>query len=111
MKKDHYLRLLPFLHRKSVRQKIILYLIATGYSVPDLIKMNVPTLRALALPIDLAVPTDEVLEGRRNGPAFQYPGGKVILHTAFYRLIRIAAKRATGKPMTQTKYRAWLRKT
>jgi len=111
LKRDHHLRLRPFLHRKSARQKIIPYLIAAGYSVPDLIKMNVPTLRALALPIDLVDLTDEVLEGRKNGPAFQYPGGKVIPHTAFYRLIRTAAKRATGKPMTQVQFRAWLRKT
>ena len=109
MKREHYLRLQPFLHRKSARQKIIPYLIAAGYSVPDLIKMNVPTLRAL--PIDLADLTDEVLEGRKNGPAFQYPGGKEIPHTAFYRSIRTAAKRATGKPMTQVQFRAWLRKT
>jgi len=111
LKRDHYLRLQPFLYRKSARQKIILYLIAAGYSVPDLIKMDVSTLRAQALPIDLAVLMDEFLVGRKSEPAFRYPNGKAMPHTAFYRIIRNASKKVTGKPMTQVQFRAWIRKT
>ena len=111
MKRDHYLCLQPFLHRKSARQKIILYLIAAGYSVPDLVKLDVPTLRSLALPIDLAVLMDEFMEGRKSGPAFRYPNGQAMPHTAFYRLIRATTKKVTGKPMTQDQFRAWIRKT
>lgn len=111
MKREHYARLQPFLHRKSARQKIILYLIAAGFSVPELVKMNVSTLRHQVLPIDLAVLMDEFLDGHKSVAAFRYPNGNRMPHTAFYRLIRTAATKVTGKPMTQDQFRAWIRKT
>lgn len=103
------MKLAPFLRDKGARQKVILYLLAAGYSVPDLVKLDVPTLRRLALPIDLAVLLDEFLDDRKRGSAFQYPNGKTVPHTAFYRLIRATAKKVIGRPMTVDQFRAWLR--
>lgn len=109
--RERYARLKLFLHRKSARQKVIIYLIAAGYTVPELIRLDVRDVRGLALPIDLAVLTEEFLEGRKSGPAFQYPGGKAMPHTAFYRLIRSTSQKVTGKPMTQEQFRGWLRRS
>lgn len=109
MKRQHYFKLKPFLHEKGSRQKVIIYLIAAGYSVPQLVKLDVPTLRKLALPIDLAVQLDDFLDERKKGPAFLYPNGKPIPHTAFYRLVRAACKKVLGRPMTVDQFRAWIR--
>jgi hypothetical protein len=103
------LKLRPFLHEKGARQKIIIYLIAAGYSVPDMVRLDVRTLRGLALPIDLAVLLDDFLDDRKEGPAFQYPNGKAIPHTAFYRHVRAACQKVLGRPMTVDQFRAWLR--
>ena len=109
MTKQQYERLQPFLHRKSARQRIILYLFADGYTVPDLVKMTVPGLHALELPPVMTTYVDEMLENRKNGAAFQYPNGLAIPHTGFYRLMRAAAKRAVGRPMSVQQFRAYMR--
>jgi hypothetical protein len=111
LKRKHYLALRPFLHEKGARQKVIIYLLAAGYGVPDLVKMDVPALRSLALPIDLAVLLDDFLDERKKGPAFLYPNGNPIPHTAFYRLIRAACRKVLGRPMTVEQFRAWIRTT
>lgn len=99
------------MHEKGARQKVILYLLAAGYGVPDLVKMDVPALRSLALPIDLAVILDDFLGERKKGPAFQYPNGQAIPHTAFYRLIRSTSRKVLGRPMTIDQFRAWIKTT
>jgi hypothetical protein len=110
MKPAAYEKLKPFLHRKSARQRVILFLLADGYTVRELVAMDVAGLRACKLPVDLAVSRDETLEDRRIGPAFAYPNGKGLPHTAFYRLVRAAAQRAIGRPMSQEQYREWVNK-
>lgn len=108
MTKIAYERLKPFLHRKSARQRVILYLIAEGYTVGELVAMSAAQLRALKLPVELQVARDEMLDGIKGGKAFVYPGGKALPHTAFYRLIRVAAETAVGQPMSQETFRQYI---
>jgi len=105
------LRLQPFLHRKGAQSKVIIYLIIAGYDVPDLIRMDAPTLRRLALPIDLAVLVDELLNTREKGPAFLTKKGKAIPYTYYYRLVRETTIKVLKKPLKIDQFRAWIRKT
>ena len=111
MTNAQYRSILPFLHRKSARQKIIIFLIADGYTVPDLLKMQAKDLRGLCLPVDIAVLVDELLEGRKSGSAFVYPTAGAIPYSAFHRLIRETTGKVLGrgKTMSPQKFRQWVK--
>jgi hypothetical protein len=111
LKKDAYERLQPWLYRKSARQRLILYLIAEGYTVGDLTRMKVGDLRQVKLPPEIDVDRDNILHGRTSGHAFIYPNGKLIPHTAYYRLIRSTSNKVTGRPMSQEKFRVFINST
>ncbi len=108
MNKEQTRRLEPFLHRKSARQRVILYLLAGGYTVGQLVAMRVSALRTLKLPIEMQVCRDEMLEGRSSGRAFLYPNGTPLPHTAYYRIVRGAAEKVLGRPMSQELFRAYI---
>ena len=108
MTEKEFERLQPFLHWKSARQRVILYLIADGYTVPDLVAMSTAVCQKLSLPDDIAVFRDEMLVGHSHDFAFVYPIGKPMPHTAFYRLIRTTALKVTGKPMSQETFRLFI---
>lgn len=102
-----YARLQGFLHRRSARQRVILYLLADGHTVADLVRMTVERLRARRLPTEIAVARDEFLAGRTRGPAFRFePSRTPLPHNAFYRIVRSAACAAVGYPMSQEGFRA-----
>lgn len=103
-------RLAPFVHRKSARQRLILYLLADGYSVADLTKMDVATLRAITLPLEMDVRRDEILSGRHDGYAFVYDNGSRLPHTNYYRLVRQTAEKVLRRPMSQEKFRSYINK-
>lgn len=105
MKKEAYERLQPWLFRKSARQRVILFLIADGYTVGDLTKMTVAELKQIKLPPEIDVDRDNFLEGRTSGAAFVYPQGNTIPHTNYYRLIRTTSVKVAGRPMSQEKFR------
>jgi hypothetical protein len=111
-----YERLKPFLHRKTARNKIILYLLAAGYGVGQLHRLDVAGLKKLPLPPELDEARTEVLKGpsgapRRSGPAFVYASSsKPLPYTDYYRLLRIAGKHAIGRPVTLDKLRNYVRK-
>lgn len=108
MKTEHYQRLLPFLKDKRARQRVILYLIADGFTVGELVAMTVRELRAIELPVELMVMRDEVLNGHKTGFAFITSHGKQLLHTSYYRLVRITAEKVLGRPMSQETFRAYI---
>lgn len=108
MKKDAYERLQPWLFYKNARQRVIFFLIADGYTVGDLTKMQIDDLKQIKLPPELDVDRDNFLEGRTSGPAFVYPSGKLIPHTNYYRLIRTTAEKVLGRPMSQEKFREYI---
>lgn len=108
-KKEKYERLLPFLHRKSARQRIGLYLLGIeGYTVPDLVKMTIAEIRAIRLPVEMTVYLDEMLDERKSGLAFVYPNGQAVPYTGWHRLVRSAAKKAIGRPMSAQQFRAYM---
>ena len=109
MNKEQTQRLKPFLHRKSARQRVILYLLAEGFTVGQLVAMSVSALRTLKLPIEMQVRRDEVLEGRSSGRAFLYPNDMPLPHTAYYRIVRGAAEKVLGRPMSQEQFRAYIK--
>jgi hypothetical protein len=94
-----YQRLEPFLHRKSARQRLILFLIADGYTVVDLVGMRAFTLHTLKLPIEMSVYRDEALANHTNSMAFIYPNDKPLPHTAYYRLVRDFTLRTLKLPI------------
>ena len=104
-------RIQPFLHHKRARQRVVLYLIVGGYTVPDLVKMTVADLRALRLHEEVTVARDEMTDGRSpKDYAFAYANNKALPHTAFYRIIRLAAQAAVGRPMSQEMFRTYVNK-
>jgi ABC-type antimicrobial peptide transport system permease subunit len=104
-----YQRLLPFFHRKSARQRVILFLIAEGYTVGELVAMRTFALRHLKLPTEMSVYRDEALADYLQDMAFTYPNGKVIPHTSYYRLIRETAKKVLDKPMSQEQFKKYIK--
>ena len=88
---------------------MILTLLAEGYTVVQLVAMSVSALRALKLPIEMQVCRDEMLEGRSRGRAFFYPNGAPLPHTAYYRIVRGAAEKVLGRPMSQELFRAYIK--
>lgn len=110
MNSEAYERLEPFIYRKSSRQRLILYLIADGYTVADLVNMDVPQLFSIKLPVELDVTRDEVLTGRTSGSAFAYVNGKRLPHTSYYRLIRSTCEKVLKVPMSQEKFRTYINK-
>jgi hypothetical protein len=108
LNKKVYERLAPFIHRKSARQRLILYLIADGYTVGDLVRMTVAELNKISLPVEMDVSRDEILDGRNTGYAFVFPGGKGMLHTTYYRLLRSTSEKVLKRPMSQEKFRDYI---
>lgn len=104
-------RLQPFLLRKGAAQKVGLFLLGAGEcTVPDLVKMTVPQIRAMCLPVEIGVYVDEMLDDRKTGPAFQYSSGTVKPYTYWHRLVRTAAEKAVGRPMSAQQFRAYITK-
>ena len=108
MNDKQYKRLAPFLIDKRARQRLILFLIADGFTVIELVAMRVGEFHALKLPIEMQVCRDEVLDRRSSGPAFVYPGGAPLPYTAYYRLLRRTAEKVLGQPMSQEMFRAYI---
>ena len=108
MTENEFERLQPFLHWKTARQRVILYLIANGYDVADLVAMRAIALRKLSLQDEIAVFRDEALLGHSHDFAFVYPNGKILPKSAMYKLIRDTALKVTGKPMSQETYRKYI---
>jgi hypothetical protein len=105
---EEYKRLLPFFHRKSARQRLILYLIADGYNVADLVAMRTFALKQIKLPVEMRVYRDEVVAEFPYDMAFTYPNGKVKPHTSYYRLIRETAMKVLKRPMSQEQLRLYI---
>lgn len=101
-------RLAPFLVRKGARQKLILYLIAEGRTVVELVAMKISEFKKLELPDDMAVYRDQVLDEGKFDMAFTYPGGGHIPPTTYYRLIRETAQKVLGRPMSQAQFRKYI---
>lgn len=111
MQQEAYQRLKPFLHRKSARNKIILYLLAEGYTVGELRRLDVASLRKLSLPTELLAARARIVRGRAGGCAFVYKKSKKALpYTDYYRLLRIAGEHALGRRMSCEKLRRYLYK-
>lgn len=108
MNEKQYKRLEPFLIDKRARQRLILFLVADGYTVGELVAMRAGELLALTLPIAMQVCRDEVLDRRSSGPAFSYPGGAPLPCTAYYRLLRRTAEKVLGRPMSQEMFRTYI---
>ena len=108
MNEDALERLRPFIYRKSARQRVILFLLADGWSVGDLVRMSVAELRALKMPDEIAVDRDNLLVGVHSGPAFVFPNSKVVPHNFYYRLVKAAAIKATGRPMSYDSFREYI---
>ena len=103
-----YERLAPFLVRKGPRQKLMLFLIADGYKVADLVEMKTDTLKKLKLPVEMTVYRDQMLEDGDFPMAFTYPGGETIPFTIYHRLVITAAKKVLGRPMSQEQFRDYV---
>ena len=111
LKEKQWSRLQPFLRFRSARQRVILYLIAAGYTVGDITRMTRKELFKLSVHVDVSVWRDEMQEGFKNSViAFVFPSGKPLTHTYIYRLIRAAALKAVGRPMSQEQLRTFLRR-
>lgn len=108
MRKEEFERLQPFLHRKSARQRLILFLIADGKKVGDLVSMRTFFLKKMDLPVEMSVNRDEALADSNSDMAFVYPNGKVIPHTSYYRLIRQTAEKVLDRPMSQEQFRQYI---
>ena len=114
MRKEQYKRLEPFFVRRSARQRLILYLFACGMTVPELVNYTVKDLSSLALPEELVLSRDEVLdllqESKPSSLVFVFPRGNPMTHTDFYRIVRQAAEMVFEKPMSRQQFVAYIKK-
>lgn len=102
-------RLQPFLKRREVRQRLMLYLLAADYTVGELVKLTRKELRSLPLHPDMSTARDEMFELFPEGDlAFVFPSGDPMKHTNIYRIIRTATKIVTGIGMSQEQFREFL---
>lgn len=108
MNKDALERLRPFIYRKSARQRVILFLLADGLSVGDLVRMSAAELRALTLPDEIAADRDNLLIDVHEGPAFVFPNGTPLQHPFYYRLVKAAALKVMGRPMSYDAFREYI---
>lgn len=108
-------RLKPFFHRRGARQRLILYLIATGHSVPSLCRMTVKDLKALKLLNEIIIYRDQSLDlledADDNSPAFTYhPSGIQMKHADFYRIVSQATKNVLGYPLSHRQFAEYIQK-
>jgi len=108
-------KLRPFFYRRSPRQRIILYLIAMGYSVPALCRFTVKELNTLKLPNEMVIYRDQTLDLLEDegddAPAFTYyPSGRVMKHSDFYRIVTQATEHTLGKRMSHKQFAAYVQK-
>ena len=104
-------RLQPFLKRREVRQRLMLYLLAADYTVGELVTLKRKALRSLSLHPDMVTARDELFELFPAGElAFVFPSGNAMKHTNIYRIIRTATQIVTGVGMSQEQLREYLDK-
>ena len=108
MNKKQYQRLEPFLHRKSARQRVILYLIALGYTFNELKAMTVRALRAMEFPVEMQIYRDYTLSGLTSGPAFLYPSGNPLRATDYQRLVQQSTEKVLKRPMSREAFRVYI---
>lgn len=108
-------RLQPFFHRRGARQRLILFLIATGHSVPSLCRMTVKDLKTLKLPNEIIIYRDQSLDlledSDDKSPAFTYhPSGLPMKHADFYRIVSQATKNVLGYPLSHRQFAEYIQK-
>jgi hypothetical protein len=108
-------RLKPFFHRRGARQRLILYLIATGHSVPSLCRMTVKDLMNLKLPHEIIIYRDQSLDlledAGDKSPAFTYhPSGLPMKHADFYRIVSQATKNVLDHPLSHRQFAEYIQK-
>lgn len=96
------------MHRKSARQRVILFLLASGYTVADLVSMTLAQARAIKLPAEIDVYRAEAFNGRKSGLAFIYPNGNPMRLSTYYRLLRETSQKVVGRPMSQDAFRDYI---
>jgi len=101
-------RLTPYLYRKETRQRIILYLLGVGYSVPELVRMKISDLKKLEFSDEMLGFRDELIETAECEKAFCYPNGKPMAHNDFYTLLRRLDNPEKGKRFSQTSFRKYI---
>lgn len=111
MKTEQYQRLLPFLHRKSSRQRVILFLIAKGYTIGELAALSLREARLIELPADIDAYRAEAFNGRKSGLAFIYPNGNPMRLSTYHRLVRDTALKVLGRPLSQEAFREYIKST
>jgi len=108
-------RLTPFFYRRSPRQRLILFLIAAGYSVPELCRFTVKDLKRLKLPDEIGMYRDQTLdlleEAGDDSPAFTYyPSGRAMIHSDFYRIVSQATNQVLGNPLSHKVFAQYIQK-
>lgn len=101
-------RLQPFLYRKEPRQRVILYLLGAGYTVPELTQLTVDQLAAMKVSVGIASYRDEVVETATTSMAFCGPTGRRMIHNDYYTLLRRATQRALGAPLGQRAFSEYI---
>ncbi|WP_147305229.1 hypothetical protein [Alkalilimnicola ehrlichii] len=101
-------KLQPFFRRRPSKSRLILFLVAEGYSVPDLLRMSVKELSSLDLPEEISHYRDETLlfikDTSEGAPAFQFKNGRPMLYGDFHRVISMATRYVLDKPLSQVAF-------
>jgi hypothetical protein len=103
-------RLEPFLKHKRARQRIILYLLADGSSVHDVVKTTKRVLLDTVFPEELEIFVEQVADEipELNDGAFCYPGGAFFKTQDIYRIVRQATEGLLGKPLKVVDFRQYV---
>lgn len=101
-------RLQPFLYRKESRQRVILYLVASGYTLAEIIALTPDELRRIPVHPDMEVYVGETLLQRKGQRAFAFPTGAPLTPAYLYRLVRSTSRLRTGKAMSEDQLRQFI---
>ena len=94
--------------RQSPRKEIIHYLLSQGYTVAQLQKTRMSSIKKIEVPESLIFHRDKLAEVAIKNLVFAYPSGKAFSHTDFYRLVRNTTEKVFQRKMSQDAFHRYI---
>lgn len=103
---EQFQRLLPFFFWRHSRQRVLLYLLAAGYSIKTLRHITVQELQDIPVHDEIKMLINEIVENSpASAMAFIFKENRKISYSYFYRLIGNSCLKTLGKKLTYQQFR------
>ena len=97
-------KLKPYFYRKAARQRLILYLLSSGYDVERIINLTSVAFHKIDLPKELEIYREEISKPGTLW-AFEYKTNRRRLNTYdVYKLLRTTSEKVLGKAISVTDF-------